>query len=410
MFKLLHLPITHSRLKTRRAEALSKLLHLPIITPRLLACLMLTAVPVSAQMQDSHFYKVPADEVSSDFKLDSLWKTHIEGSFLRNNESRERLMKVKLYGRFQLEWTPNLTAEFEPYLTVTEGEIQSRFNRPESSIEMRQGFFRWRAMEGVSAQVGSIHQGYLDAPLLISDRSFLSSLIGWLYMSDAYEIQSIVQVSMPSVVNHFKQYSEIADTPYFSSVFLYGEWLAGDYYSFRGHATGFHFSRLPAFMAHQSKVYGNTVEGVGTSARFAYPYYGANFDLSSQLRITRNIYMSLGYNGLMNMGAPIERALGERMYVVFDISAGKWAKIYARGEYFYNNSDTAPAFFNSEVYGHNNRKGFLVELKGFIPKGNFETGFRYVLSEPVRGQVMSSSLGSRQNSFQLFVSSRYLPL
>ncbi len=363
-----------------------------------------------AQMQDSHFYKVSANEISSDFKLNSLWKSHIEGSFLRNNESSKRLMKVKLYGRFELEWTPNLTAEFEPYLTVTEGEIQSRFARQESSVEMRQGFFRWRVMDGVSMQAGSIYQSYLDAPLLIADRSFLSSLIGSLYMSDAYEVQAILQVSMPSVVNTFKKYSEIADTGYFTSLFLYGEILPSDYYSFRWHATGFHFSKLPAFMAHQSKLYGNTVEGVGAGAKFAYPYYGTNFDVSSQLRITSNMYVSLGYNGLVNLGAPIEKSWGERIYIVCDISAGKWAKIYSRLEYFHNNSDSAPAYFNSEAYGHNDRKGFLLEIKSFFPKGNFETGIRYVRSNPVHQSFVSSALGQTQNSFQVFVKTRYLPI
>ena len=365
---------------------------------------------IQAQLQDSHFYKVDMSEISSDFKLHSVWKAHIEGSALRNNESRERLMKVKLYGQFDLELTSSLTAEFEPYLVITEGEIQSRFTRPESVIEMRHGFLRWNPVEGASFQLGSIDQSYLDAPLLVSNRSFLSSLMGYLHMKDNYEVQSIFQMSMPSVVNTFKRYSEIVDTPYFTSLFVYGEWLPSHYSSFRGHITGFHFSHLPAFMAHQSKLYGNTVKGVGSSARFAHPYYGVNFDVSSQLRITGNTYISIGYNGLFNMGAPFDRAWGERIYAVLDINAGSWTKIYSRIEYFHNNSDTAPAYFNSEVYGHNDRKGVLVELKAFLPKGNFELGARYVRSEPVQEAIIGSALGSRQNSFQVFVSSRYLAL
>ncbi len=361
-----------------------------------------------AQMQDSHFYKVPIDDISSPFTLNSLWKTRIEGSFLRNNESRESLMKVKLFGKFNLSLTPNLTAEFEPYLTMTEGEVQSRFTRPESSIEMRQGFLRYQLTESISWQAGSIYQGYLDAPLLIANRSFLSSFLGYFYMNDVYEVQSILQVSMPSVVNTFKRYSEIANTSYFNSLFVYGEWLPSDYYSFRGHVTGFHFTELPAFIAHQSKLYGNTVKGVGSSAQLIYPYYGVNFDISSQLRMTGNIYTSLGYNGLINLGgSPLENSWGERIYVVCDISSGQWAKIYLRGEYFYNNSDTAPAYFNSEAYGHNDRKGFLMEVKTFLPNGNFEVGVRYVVSRPVQKMNLTSSLGDSQHSFQIFVSSRY---
>ena len=88
----------------------------------------------------------------------------------------------------------------------------------------------------------------------------------------------------------------------------------------------------------------------------------------------------------------------------------KFVKLYSRFEYFYNNSDSAPAYFNSEIYGHNDRKGFLMELKSFFPKGNFELGFRYVLSDSIQQNVINSSLGERQHSFMLFVSSRYLSI
>ena len=360
-----------------------------------------------AQLQGSHFYKVDMSEVSSDFKLDSAWRTHIEGSALSSHESRERLMKVRLYGRFQLEMTPYLTAEFEPYLVMTEGEIQSRFTRPESGIEMQHGFLRWSPVDGASLQLGAIDQSYLDSPLLVASRPFLSALMGYLHIKDSYEVQGIFEMSMPSAVNTFRRQNEIAGTPYFTSLFIYTEWLPGNVYSFRGHLTGFHFSPMPAFIAHQSKLYGNTITGVASSARFAYPYYGANFDISSQIRLTGNHYLSLGYNGIINMAAPLDRAWGERIYAVWDADAGSLAKLYCRAEYFYNNSDTAPAYFNSEVYGHNDRKGFLLEFKTFLPKGNFELGMRYVQSKPVRE---SSLLPAKENSFQVFVSSRYLSL
>ena len=376
---------------------------------RILLIFILWCVPcvLYAQLQDSHFYKVADSEVSSSFNINSAWRPQVEGSFLRNHESQKRLMKIKLYGKFDWEINSTLTAEFEPYLVIEKGEIQSRFVRSESAVDMRQGFFRWQPVEGSSLQIGAINQGYLDAPLLISDQAFISSLAGYAHIKDLYEVQTILQLSMPSVVNSFNRYNEIADTPYLTSLFVYTEWLASDYYTFRGHVTGFHFSKLPAFIADQSKLYGNTVEGIGSSARFAYPYYGTQFDMSTQIRLGPDIYGSLGYNGIWNMGAPWERAWGERLYTIIDIDASKWFKFYARGEYFYNNSDTAPAYFNSEVYGHNDRQGFLLEVKTYVPKGNLEIGLRYVRSSPIRESLMLSSVANPDYSLQVFLSSRY---
>ena len=119
------------------------------------------------------------------------------------------------------------------------------------------------------------------------------------------------------------------------------------------------------------------------------------------------MYFSVGYNGLMNVGAPSEKAWGERVYSILDMDFWKFAKLYSYIEYFYNNSDSAPAYFNSEIYGRNDRKGFLTEIKAFFPNGNFELGFRYVLSSAIQKQIVSSSLGDRQHYFMMFVSSRY---
>ena len=363
-----------------------------------------------AQLQDSHFFKVDDGEISSHFKVNSFWKTHVEGSLLSNVESKERLMKVKLYGKFDLELSSSLSARFEPYLVIKEGEIQRRFVRPESSvIQMQAGFFEYKPTTGINFQLGAINQDYLNSPLLVSDHAFLSGLFGWLHIRKKYEVQVVLQQSMPSVVNSFKRYSEIEKTPYFSSLFVYGEWLPSDYYSFKAHTTGFYFTDLPAFIAHQSKNYGNSIIGERARAHFAHSYYGVNFDVSSQVKVLPEMYLSLGYNGLLNFGAPFEQAWGERIYGVLDMDFWKFAKLYSRLEYFHNNSDSAPAYFNSEIYGHNDRKGMLAELTAFFPKGNFEAGFRYVYSAPAREKVINS-LGERQNYFMVFLKSRYLSM
>ena len=66
---------------------------------------------------------------------------------------------------------------------------------------------------------------------------------------------------------------------------------------------------------------------------------------------------------------------------------------------------------NSEIYGHNNRKGILAEVKAFFPKGNFELGLRYVYSSTVRRPVVGASeFADWHNSILMFVGSRYQAL
>ena len=377
-------------------------------------CLALCVPSLSyAQLQDSHFYKVDDSEISSDFKLKSFWKSSMEGSSFSNSiqGNRERLMKVKLYGKFNIEWPSVVSVEFEPYLVISQGETQyRRFTKSENSpIQMKSGFLHLRPINGMSLQVGAIDQSFLSSPLLISDQTFLSALAGYLYMKDTYEVQVVAQQAMPSVVNTFKRYSEIAQPPYFTSLFVYGEWLPSRFISFKGHVTGFYFTSLPSFMAHTSKLYGNSITGNQALARFEHSYYGTDMNISSQIRLGSKLYLTLGYNGLINLGAPVDKSWGERIYASIDTDVLSFAKMYSRFEYFYNSSDSAPAYFNSELYGHNDRKGFLTELKAFFPKGNFEAGFRYVLSQPITPSLVNSLTANveKQHSVLFFISSRY---
>ena len=364
-----------------------------------------------AQLQDSHFYKVNAEEISSDFTLKSAWKSSMEGSLFNNSiqGNRERLMKVKLYGRFNIEWADMASVEFEPYLVISQGETQyRRFTKTESSpIQMKNGFVHIRPLTGMSLQAGAVNQGFLASPLLVSDHTFLSLLAGYLHIKQNYEVQVVLQQAMPSFVNTFKRYSEIDKAPYFTSLFVYGEWLPSNLISFKGHTTGFYFTRLPSFIAHNSKLYGNSITGNQSLAEFQYSYYGANLDISTQIKLGSKVYLSLGYNGLINLGAPVEKSWGERIYANWDLDLFRFARVYSRLEYFYNSSDSAPAYFNSEIYGHNDRTGFLTELKAFFPAGNFEVGFRYVMSRSASSQMLSYSAEDKQHSILFFIGSRY---
>ena len=366
-----------------------------------------------AQLQDSHFYKVDDSEISSDFQLKGAWKSSMEGSFFNNSAQgdRERLMKIKLYGKFNIEWPSIVSVEFEPYLVVSQGETQyRRFTKSETSpIHMKSGLLHVRPINGMSLQLGAIDQSFLNAPLLVSDQTFVSALAGYLYIKDNYEVQVVAQQAMPSIVNTFKRYGEIARPSYFTSLFVYGEWLPSNLISFKGHITGFYFTNLPSFIAHNSRLYGNSIEGNESLAHFKYSYYGTDVNISSQIKLGSKLYLSVGGNGLINWGAPLDKSWGERIYASLDIDFFNFARVYSRVEYFYNNSDSAPAYFNSEIYGHNDRQGFLTELKAFFPKGNFEAGFRYVLSRPITPSLVKDLTGNldRQHSLLFFIGSRY---
>ena len=69
-----------------------------------------------------------------------------------------------------------------------------------------------------------------------------------------------------------------------------------------------------------------------------------------------------------------------------------------RAEYFFNESDSAPAFYNASDYGHNNRQGYAGQLD-YVHKSkhSFKIGGRFVNADLIN----QNSEQSKQQFFMI---------
>ena len=115
--------------------------------------------------------------------------------------------------------------------------------------------------------------------------------------------------------------------------------------------------------------------------------------------------MEFGNDFIYNFLAPENHRMGERYYGALYHNYEDFMEFKFTLEYFGNESDTSVAFFNSELYGHNDRYGFLVNLQSHLYSSGITLGFSYVRSWPI-----NPSVKKEEHTYIFSVKTNYMPI
>ena len=307
--------------------------------------------------------------------------------------ANESLVKVELLGQLKWPLMDSLFVQTKGLIVGRSGHTQSVLDRTDrsSGFHVLEFYFNWKAFPNISILHGIIEQGFLSAPLLITDKSFPSVVGEWSINSFAsFDLKVLLQTA---IANNFteqaKRPSDIQTAPLFitSSVFLDSDHFLSALIKER--LTVFHYYNLPADIAQRSKVYGNDIRGQGSSTVFKHSFFGFHNNLSIQKVLSDLWALSAGFEFIYNLMSPNTYNEGFRLYSSIYHNYREVMEIKVTAELFANQSDTSVAYYNSETYGHNNRKGFLAKLEShFFRSGlTLETGFVY--SEPIMAERAS---------------------
>jgi hypothetical protein len=139
----------------------------------------------------------------------------------------------------------------------------------------------------------------------------------------------------------------------------------------------FDFQDLPSQVAFDSFTQGNLVDpSIPESSYFLTSFRGYNAGADIEAHVAGPLAIRLGADYLHNTEAPSKYADGLLVFSEGKWSGAKWVFV-PRFEYFRNERQSSPAFYNSADYGHNNRHGFSYEFKmaradqGFAVKGRY---------------------------------------
>ena len=335
---------------------------------------------VSAEELDAGFIEKNSD-------AEAFWNADYELKSFSSEGSNEALIKVELLGKLKWQLIQSLFVHTKGLIVGRSGHTQSVLDRTDraSGLHVLEFYFQWSAFSNFSVLQGIIEQGFLSAPLLITDKAFPSVIGEWSVDSFSdFDFKFLFQLA---IANNFteqaKRAYDIQKAPLFmtSSLFL----DSNDFFdiSIKENFTVFHYYNLPFDIAQESKVYGNYVDGSDSSAGFRYSFFGFHNNLSFQKVLSDLWAVSAGVGLIYNLMAPETHNEGFRIYSSVYHNYKETMEIKLTGELFANQSDTSVAYYNSETYGHNNRKGFLARAESHFFRSGLTLETEFVYSEPI---------------------------
>ena len=301
--------------------------------------------------------------------------------------ANESLIKVELLGRLKWQLIKPLFVHTKALIIGRSGHTQSVLDRTDrsSGFYVLEFYFDWKALYNLSILHGIIEQDFLSAPLLVADKAFPSLIGKWSIDSFSdFDLNILFQVA---IANNFteqaKRPSDIQRAPLFMTSSLFFD--SDNFFNIfiKEKFTIFHYYNLPSDIAQRSSVYGNDIDGLGSSAVFKYSFFGFHNNLSFQKVFSDLWALSAGFEFIYNFMAPNAFNEGFRAYSSVYHNYKDIMEIKLTGELFANQSDTSVAYYNSEIYGHSNRKGFLAKIESHFFRSSLtlETGFVY--SKPI---------------------------
>lgn len=289
-----------------------------------------------------------------------------------NIKSRVFGYNLSLY--IQDSFAPDLKAFLGATASLETGSNQVNATvaefEPNEGINLDQGGLIYQPTSILRFRIGALNQSDFDSPLLLGNSAFAAIeekiSIGPFYFK--------AQQAIPSNNKLTKRIGTIdKGTPYLSTETLGMD--IGHKRSLKLEASHFKFKDLSNNIAEQSSSFGNSVTGIGNSIKYNYEFDGYNVVLDSKYNYGNSSFFFSG-EYLYNNEAPSKRNTGTLARIGYG-----YKTISFQLESFRNESDTAPAFYNSKYYGHNNIKGSAASFK-FIDK-DLDMKLRFTSFTPI---------------------------
>ena len=216
--------------------------------------------------------------------------------------------------------------------------------------------FRPQSLKILELDIGSLSLARFHSPLLLGQSVFMGLNERFKFGGD-YNFQLDAIQSIPNNQTLASRSGGIEEgTPSFLMERASLN-LGGDLLSFSLSVSHFKFNNLSGEVANQSRYMGNDIGGSALTSYFIYEFEGYNSTFN--LGLNQKGFFKINIDGeyLFNDKAPDGQNTG--YFARGTLSFGD----YGLGlEYFRNEKNASPAYYNSKYYGHNNKKGLAGQL------------------------------------------------
>ena len=204
-----------------------------------------------------------------------------------------------------------------------DGFIQSLYDRSDrkNGLHFVESYFKWNIIpELFYIRLGDLKQDFLEAPLLITDKTFSSlAAVGNFQLLKDISLESLLQISVAdNATESIKReinLSEIIPFVLTGSAFLSWEEIPFLFdSSLKNNLTFFYFTDLPSAVARKSVIGGNTIIKQKDDSEFMYKFHGFHNTVQVETFVSTNWILEVGYDFLHNFGAPDKYNQGERVF------------------------------------------------------------------------------------------------
>lgn len=327
-------------------------------------------------------------------RIEAQWKLGIMGESFASEDGRdeEKNAHFGLGAKAKIHLLPVLELRSEFGVGLDSGRAQSRYGDhvPESGLSLKEAVLSLQPIPEIEVAGGAIDQGALKNPLLVSERAFPGAFERVRLGGDRHSIELRAQQVIPTSVSLATEVQEGEPTPSFMSETVGLSTKPWRALELKVQGTTYRFRDLPAQVAADSIQHGNSVMDLGPeTSRFVYEYAGWSAGGSAAVRLMRGVKVAAGSTYLQNDKAPATFNVGLLNFVEAEFRL-PWdaIRLTPRGEYFFSESDASPAFYNSDIYGHSNRKGYAAALKLEFPREKFSTSARFVDADVINPSLL----------------------
>lgn len=299
--------------------------------------------------------------------------THIKGeaglsaTTVDDQQTEARVVSFSMFANVKQTIVEGLEASVIAGAVLETGSNESLFVdefKPRQDLVLKEASLNYNPIEQLSIKAGALNQGEYESPLLLTDSAFVGAKEALNFQVGDYSFGIFLSQSVPSnhfLTNRLGSVDEGAPSLLMEGFKMH---LAGDVMYFKAQAMRFKYNNLSANVAYNSQFLGNSTGGSSTSTTFfLYDFQGYNANFTLGFNIGEDFGLNIRGEYLYNDKAPDGRNSGHLLAIGFE-----FVNIRIVGEYFDNESDSSPAFYNSPLYGHNDRNGYGGGISWRLPK------------------------------------------
>lgn len=312
------------------------------------------------------------------YKLAAISQADVRDS--RFVQARIWSLRPEIKMKYRLLENVSFDSELEAYLeTGSNDSLYLAEYRPRREVFMNSGKLVYRPLQWLSLDLGARNQDFFESPLFLTETAFAG--IGQKIKFNIANIKIKIEAQQTIANNqNLSTRLNVVDegTPKFYSESI-GASIQNSNFEFSVTYSLWRFENLSRSVAHQSRFMGNQVNGTTQeNASFLYRYQGHNTFARLQFRL-QELSLHLSGHYLHNNQSP--NSFSDGIWLMAGIGI---QNLFLFCEFFENESDSTPAFYNEKFYGHNNYQGEVLGLFWRTPSSEISLNLRYIKASVMR--------------------------